>query len=137
MGLGELVAELTKLAEAGACFRFRDVERSDGHEALGFEVGEVGEAFEQGGELGGVGSEAGFGCLGAELDFKQDRERLAWAKDGFRAGGVKALREADGVEGVDGVEDFDGVGDLVGLQVADEVDLDLAAGGGGMAGGGA
>lgn len=78
---------------------------------------EGGEAVEERAEIGGV--ESGLGGLVAELNFEEDGQ----GHGAFGCGFVEALGEAERVDGVDGVEEGGCFGGLVGLQVADEVNL--------------
>ena len=119
---GPTAAPCAQGAEAGSRLGLGHAPGSDGHEAAGFEAGEIGEALEELGGFSGCGVEAGLGFLGAELDFDEDRKAFAEAGGGL----IEALGEAEGVEGVNGVKEFDGALGLVGLEVADEVDAEVA-----------
>ena len=60
-----------------------------------------------------------FGLFVGELDLDEDGEGLV---EGC-GGGVEALGDTEGVDGVDGVEELGGAGGFVGLKRADEVEF--------------
>ena len=113
-----LVAESAEGLEVGAGGFRVEGPGGDGHEAAGFEVGKLGEGVEEVGEV--FGGEAVLGVFMGEFDFDEDGEIFVERS----GGGVEALGDLEGVDGVDGVEEFCGAGGFVGLEGADEVDLD-------------
>ncbi len=115
----ELVAEVAQGAEAGADAVGVGSERGHGHEALD---GDAREGAEGGDVLAaGVGGEALLGGLGGGVDLKEDGggEVLGVAAGGDVGG------ELGGVDGVYESETADCFGDFVGLEVADEVPVDV------------
>ena len=118
---GEGFAQRAKTPEAGTGGFRVVVEGGDGHEAAQGDVREIGQAFEECWQIGTGGIETGFGGLVAELDFEQDGQ----GPGAFGGGLVQALGEAEGVDAVDGVEQLSSFGGFVGLQMADEVHVEV------------
>ena len=80
-------------------------------------MGEWCEVVEEGGEV--FGGEAVLGVFVGELDLDEDGEGFV---EGC-GGGVEALGDLEGVDGVDGVEELGGASGFVGLERADEVEF--------------
>ncbi len=111
-----LVAEAAQLAEVGPrCLGVFGPGR-DGHQADGFDGGELAHGVEQGGEIFGGDSVLRF--LVAQLHFDEQGKTLVASL----CSGIEALGDLERVNGVDGVEELGGLVGLVRLQRSDEVE---------------
>src|SRR5262245_9159268 len=97
-------------------------ERRHGHQSFEFQTWKFADLFAEREDF--VGRGARFGLLAAEVDFDEDRQRLA----GFGREAVEPFGEFDVVYGLDGVEEFDRAPRLVRLQMSDQMPLDFALG---------